>query len=405
MSRLRSAQARALQRRLVERLLVSLLVYSVLFAAVALALDTAVFDDLGERVAQLTSSWTYYSEEEYAALRIEFADSQQSDMLQALPVEGGGYNVRNLGPYYAVRSVKWVALLGLYLLGCVGFALVVMRSSVKRFDDLACAVTALFADREAKIALPDSLAIVRAELLEVRERSLADERAARAAETRKNELVAYLAHDIKTPLTSVLGYLTLLKESPDLPRATRAEYAGIALAKAERLDDLIDEFFEITRYNLQAIPIERQRISSQLLCQQVADGLFPEASAKDVAIDVDASEDAMVFVDPDKMARALSNVMRNAVAYADAGTRVGVRACADDHGATFSVTDHGREISPVHLQSIFEKFFREDAARSTNKGGAGLGLAIAKEIVIAHGGSISAQSEAGTTTFTIVVPV
>ncbi|WP_165247177.1 sensor histidine kinase [Adlercreutzia sp. ZJ141] len=405
MSRLRSAQAQALQRRLFGMLLVSLPVYSVLFAAVALALDTTVFDDLGERIANLTSSWTYYSEDEYVALQIEFADARQSDLLQALPVEGGGYNVRNLGPYYAMRSLKWVVLLGIYLLGCVGMALVVMRSSVKRFDDLACAITALFADREAKIILPDSLAIVRAELLEVRERSLADERVTRAAETRKNELVAYLAHDIKTPLTSVLGYLTLLKESPDIPRTVRAEYAGIALSKAERLDDLIDEFFEITRYNLQAIPVERQRISAQLLCQQVADELFPEANAKDVTIDVDVPDDFTLFIDPDKMARALSNVMRNAVAYADVDTCVNVRVRIDEHKATFLVTDQGREISPVHLQSIFEKFFREDTARSSNKGGAGLGLAIAKEIVVAHGGSISAQSEAGTTTFFIVVPV
>ena len=85
------------------------------------------------------------------------------------------------------------------------------------------------------------------------------ERAAKAAEERKNELVVYLAHDIKTPLTSIIGYLTLLEESPDLPVDVRARYTGITLAKAYRLEELLDEFFEITRYNLQTIPIERSR--------------------------------------------------------------------------------------------------------------------------------------------------
>ena len=210
----------------------------------------------------------------------------------------------------------------------------------------------------------------------------------------------------------MLGYLELLSEPAHLPDDARREFAGIAHEKAERLDGLVEEFFEITRYNLQAIPIERQNIDLRMLCLQVAEEFYPQAKARSLTIEVDAPADVRLFADPDKLARALSNVVRNAVAYADLQTTVTIRASieeqpGDEAGAqvaTIAVTDRGREISQAHLQSIFDKFFREDGARGSGKGGAGLGLAIAREIVTAHGGDIAATSERGVTTFTISVP-
>ncbi len=220
--------------------------------------------------------------------------------------------------------------------------------------------------------------------------------------------MAYLAHDIRTPLTSVIGYLSLLDESPDLPAEQRQRFTRTAFMKAERLESLIEEFFEITRYNLQAIPIERSTVDVQLFLEQIADEFFPQASEKNVSITVKAPEGQTIFVDGEKLARAVGNVMRNAVAYADAGTTVSVRAQREGRGAhaagwMITVTDHGREISPEHLESIFEKFYREDGARNAQSGGAGLGLAIAKEIIVAHEGTIEAESENGETTFTITL--
>lgn len=315
---------------------------------------------------------------------------------------------RDLTTYRSVKVLKLPVAVLLYLMGCLVIVLWQMQRSLRCFDELSGAVAGLMADRTRPVELSSKLAIAQGELNRIRLEALADERAAAAAEQRKNELVAYLAHDIRTPLTSVIGYLSLLDESPDLPAEQRQRFTRTAFMKAERLESLIEEFFEITRYNLQAIPIERSTVDVQLFLEQIADEFFPRASEKNVSITVKAPEGQTIFVDGEKLARAVGNVMRNAVAYADAGTTVSVRAQREGRGAhaagwMITVTDHGREISPEHLESIFEKFYREDGARNAQSGGAGLGLAIAKEIIVAHEGTIEAESENGETTFTITL--
>ncbi len=316
----------------------------------------------------------------------------------------GVYAIRDVATYTFVKSFK-LPLAALVFVA--GWLIIIFRSlnkSLRYFDDLSGAVGKLLADKNAPIELPADLSIARNELAVMRSQSLADERAAKAAEQRKNELVAYLAHDIRTPLTSVLGYLDLLRETTDLPRDTLRKYADIAYTKAERLESLINEFFEITRYNLSAIPIERETIGVRLFCQQVAEAFFPEASARNIRISIDVAAPDQFFVDPDKLARALGNVLRNAVAYADPNSVIALAARQDARLTTITVANRGREISQAHLESIFEKFYREDGARTTRSGGAGLGLAIAREIVVAHHGDIEAASERGVTVFTLRIP-
>ena len=226
-----------------------------------------------------------------------------------------------------------------------------------------------------------------------------------AAESRKNELVAYLAHDIKTPLTSVIGYLALLAEEPDLPYEKRERFASAALDRARRLDGMMDEFFKITRYNLGSIPVEREQVDAVMLAEQVAVELLPAASGRGVSSAVHAPDRPVdSFIDPDKMARVLGNILKNAVAFANPSTEVLLNVHIEGESVVFAVEDTGREISPEHLVHIFEKFYRVDGARSTGHGGAGLGLAISKEIVAAHGGNITATSESGHTVFIIRIP-
>lgn len=403
MSSLKTVQARDLVRRLGMGLAAMLLAYTAAFAVLALAAEATIVPRLGNAVAEATSHWIIMDAEGYRDFVKETeGDGSRWDVWQT---DDGGFAVRNLDTYDKVRALKVPFALLVYAAGCIAVFAVVLRRSIGYFDTLAQAIGGLMRSADVPVELPDDLSVVRAELMEVRERALADDRAAKAAEQRKNDLVAYLAHDIKTPLTSVVGYLTLLDENPDLPRATRERYARMALEKAERLDGLVDEFFEITRYNLKSMPIERESIDIRMLCSQVADELFPDAAARDVDIRVECDAPVSAFVDPDKMARALSNVVRNAVAYAQAGSTVAVRVGLADGGrARIEVENRGREISQAHLEAIFEKFFREDGARATRKGGAGLGLAIAKEIVAAHGGTIAASSESGVTVFALEFP-
>ncbi|MFR1975360.1 MAG: sensor histidine kinase, partial [Oscillospiraceae bacterium] len=136
------------------------------------------------------------------------------------------------------------------LAGWVVISFYFISKPIKQLDVVANAAEQLSRPSEEPIQLPDSLEDISIQLNLAREQALRDARAAREAEQRKNDLIVYLAHDLKTPLTSVIGYLTLLRDEPQISPEIRARYTGIALEKAERLEDLINEFFDITRFNL-----------------------------------------------------------------------------------------------------------------------------------------------------------
>lgn len=235
-----------------------------------------------------------------------------------------------------------------------------------------------------------------------RERQVAD--ALRDEARRKDDLVTYLAHDLKTPLASVVGYLSLLEEAPDLPVEQRARFTGIALDKAHRLDALIEEFFDITRFDFHDIVLTRGYVDLALLLAQVADEFYPILTEQGKSVEVEATASLIVLIDGDKMARVFNNVMKNAIAYSYEGSTIRIFAEQTSDSVVVRFENQGDPIPAPKLGMIFEKFYRLDAARATNRGGAGLGLAIAKEIVAAHGGTISCASTPEATVFTIELP-
>ena len=226
-----------------------------------------------------------------------------------------------------------------------------------------------------------------------------------AESARKNDLIAYLAHDLKTPLTSVIGYISLLKEAPDMPMEQRAKYTNIALEKAMRLESLINEFFDITRYNLHEIMLEEETFDLGYMLMQMADEFYPVLEQHGKSITIHAAEDLPITADSAKLARVFNNILKNAVAYSYDNTEIDIHAQMQSNTIHVSISNFGKTIPKQKLDMIFEKFYRLDDARSSNTGGAGLGLAIAKEIVVAHGGTISVTSEKQVTTFTVELPV
>ena len=269
-------------------------------------------------------------------------------------------------------------------------------------------------DLEAHEAFPpgwEELALVASDTKRAaaeKERQLADESA------RRSDLVTYLAHDLKTPLTSVIGYLSLLAEASDMPETQRARYTGVALDKACRLERLVNEFFDITRYSLTHIELELAPVDLAGLLVQLTDEFYPALSAHGNVARVtvegsaraveDPGEPLMVVADAARLARVFGNLLRNAIAYSDEGTPVEIEARSDEGGVTVTVSDTGVTIPSHKLRSIFDRFFRLDESRASATGGAGLGLAIARAIVELHGGTISAASEGGVTTFTVELP-
>jgi two-component system sensor histidine kinase VanS len=285
--------------------------------------------------------------------------------------------------------------------------IVLLRLSLKRltryFDSINDGINALTRDDGSAITLAPELKATEEKLNAVRLTLEQRSRDAQLAEQRKNDVLMYLAHDIKTPLTSVIGYLNLLDEAPDMPVEQKAKYARITLDKAYRLEQLIDEFFEITRYNLQTITLAKKSIDLSYMLTQLTDEFYPQLAADGKQAVIRAAEDLVVYGDPDKLARVFNNILKNAVAYSEAGSVIDISAGVSGGAASIAFRNAG-SVPPGKLDALFEKFYRLDAARSTETGGAGLGLAIAKEIVVAHGGRIYAESDESHTTFTVELP-
>lgn len=237
-----------------------------------------------------------------------------------------------------------------------------------------------------------------------KEEIMLKERALKEETSRKNDLIAYLAHDLKTPLTSVIGYLNLLDEAADMPIEQRAKYTRITLDKAYRLEKMINEFFDITRYNLHEISIQKEPIDLYYMLVQLIDELTPTLTAHGNTAVLHAPETLALSADPDKLARVFNNVLKNAAAYSYPDTEITIAAEEKAGAVTIRFTNQGKTIPPEKLSAIFEKFYRLDEARTSGTGGAGLGLAIAKEIVTLHGGTITAESAHDRVEFAITLP-
>ena len=258
---------------------------------------------------------------------------------------------------------------------------------------------------ERPLDLPKELLPLQDDLDALRRQVEGQAEAVKENEQRRQDLIAFLAHDLKSPLTSVVGYLTLLKDDPGLTHEQRAKFTGIALDKARRLEELLGEFFDISRMDLDSGPEEHSPIQLSMLLEQLADEFYPLFAEKELQCAVEIEHHLMVLGDPDKLARVFDNVLRNAVSYSIPGGQVYIQAQKADGQAQVTIRNEGLEIPEGELANIFRKFYRLDAARSSRTGGAGLGLAIAKEIVERHGGGIRAESNGRLTSFTITLPL
>ena len=290
------------------------------------------------------------------------------------------------------------------LAGWVVISFYFISKPIKQLDVVANAAEQLSRPSEEPIQLPDSLEDISIQLNLAREQALRDARAAREAEQRKNDLIVYLAHDLKTPLTSVIGYLTLLRDEPQISPELRARYTGIALEKAERLEDLINEFFDINRFNLSHLELEKQTVDLSRMLQQVVSEFEPMLAEEQLTCTLDLPARMDYPCDPDKLARVFDNLLRNACHYSTPGTEVRISGAETDTSIVLTFHNEGRTIPPEKLERIFDQFFRLDSSRASRTGGAGLGLAIAKEIVELHGGTISARSWDNQVEFQVTLP-
>lgn len=273
------------------------------------------------------------------------------------------------------------------------------------FQELVDATKSVASQDDSLIALSPQLSELEGELNQIKLTALNNQRAAKDAEQRKNDLVTYLAHDLKTPITSVIGYLTLLHDEQQISEEMRQRYLSIALDKSERLDELINEFFEITRFNLSHISLEKKQINLSLMLNQLVYEFQPMLKDKNLQCQLTIEDGVMIHCDPDKLQRVFDNLLRNAVNYSFDHSTIRITAKTGINNVLLTFENDGDTISKDKLSRIFEQFYRLDTSRSSKSGGAGLGLAIAKEIVELHGGTIRAFSEDNLIRIDVALPL
>ena len=259
-------------------------------------------------------------------------------------------------------------------------------------------IEGIYSGNSKEVVLPDEYREVQEKLKLLQYEYELRMKAVHEANQRKNDMIMYMAHDLKTPLTSVIGYLELLHMEKDLPPEAKDKYAEIAYSKSVRLEELMNEFFDITRYNFTQIILHKESVNLSIMLEQILVEFYPQFYEKKLEVTVDIEKDILFTCDVDKMERVFDNLFKNIINYSYAETDVlielyRVEKPDGDSGIRLVTKNFGKTIPKEMQEHIFEQFFRMDSSRSTSVGGSGIGLAVSKEIVELHGGTIRCESE------------
>lgn len=233
--------------------------------------------------------------------------------------------------------------------------------------------------------------------------SIEDER---RAERTKSELITNVSHDLRTPLTSIAGYLGLIEQDRYRDEVELRQYVHIAYEKSKRLQALIDDLFEYTRLTGGGLSLKKSELDLVEMIGQLTAQFQYEMRQAGMEIRLSfPKHKVMLQADGDKLARVLDNLLANAVNYGKDGVYIDVAVRIHGKEAIAEVINYGYPIPPQDLPHIFDRFYRVEKSRSEDTGGSGLGLAIAKQIIELHGGSIRAESDRSRTVFEIKLPL
>lgn len=259
---------------------------------------------------------------------------------------------------------------------------------------------------ELRVEGEDELAVIANSINEMRVRIASENETKRLAEQTKDELITNVAHDLRTPLTSVIGYLDLVRQENILTPAQQKKYIGIAYDKAKSLETLIKDLFDYTRYNKDKVKIHQNILDFNEFMTQLVDEFYPSFTEKGLICRQEFSKESLlIYGDGELLARAIGNIMSNAIKYGADGKQIEIYTEKQSGYAVVRVVNYGRIIPKEDMEKIFDKFYRVEGSRSLKTGGTGLGLAIAKNIVELHQGRISATSGLSGTAFQISLPL
>ena len=313
-----------------------------------------------------------------------FFESLLSDLVARLNYDLYSWIVYN-------RSVVVYTYIGI-VLGIILYKFI--SKYVNSMNELYMSLDKILKEDNDIIKLPNEVNQFSERLNEIKNDYIESKNKAKDAEQKKNDLIMYMAHDLKTPLTSVIGYLTLLSDEKDnISKELEKKYINIALDKSLRVEDLTNQFFDITRYDLHSMPINKKEINISYLLEQLVDECYPMLEKNNLKCELNILNKVMYIGDGDKLARAFDNLLKNAINYSYKDTTIEVKLEQIDDKIKISFRNKGDKIPKYKLDKIFEKFYRGDDSRTSTTGGAGLGLAITKEIIELHNGKISVKND------------
>lgn len=273
------------------------------------------------------------------------------------------------------------------------------------FMEINRGIDSLVKEEEGEISLSPELSATEKKINLIKHTLEKQKLNVQLAEQRKNDLIVYLAHDLKTPLASVIGYLNLLHDEKEISEELREKYLSVSLDKAEHLEDLINEFFEIAKFHLSSIPLQYSTINLTRLFEMLLYEFQPMLQEKYLHCNLCIRENVMLRCDADKIQRVFDNLLRNAVSYSFDGTEIEIVVTECGETILIQIINCGDTIPEEKLERIFEQFYRVDFSRGTRNGGAGLGLAIARQIIELHNGRIVAKSENERIEFRVTLPI
>ena len=309
--------------------------------------------------------------------------------------------------FYSITSVRTliIPILIIWIIGTLVLLYRLLKKVFGYIDEVGKATEDLVNKDVEYIELPDELEEIKNRMNHLKRESEKNEKLAKENEEKKDELIVYLAHDIKTPLTSMIGYLSILDEIDDMPKKKQKNYISIALDKSYRLEDLINELFDVARFNSEKIVLEKEELNLNLMLEQIIDDFYPTLRELNKSIKLNYDESICINGDPDKLSRVFNNLIKNAISYSKEESEIVINLKKDNNNVIVEVINKGKQISKEKLSKIFEKFYRLDSARTSRTGGSGLGLSIAKDIVELHNGTITAESNEEETTLRVTLPL
>ena len=228
----------------------------------------------------------------------------------------------------------------------------------------------------------------------------------RASEKSKDELITNVSHDLRTPLTSIIGYLGLIEDHQYQSEEDIVKYSHIAYDKAKQMKNLVEDLFEYTKVQQHGAPVNLMTVDLGQLLEQVGASFELEADKKGMAINVSCEPTPLsITANPEKLGRLFSNLVANALKYGHGASYIHLTAKQLGEKVVITVADDGEKIPAESVKHLFERFYRVESSRNKATGGTGLGLAIVQSIVELHHGSVTARSDDQETAFVVTLPV